>query len=79
MSRSTYTMEHFNHQRARLGIRQGLENIGETRFGTIYWSALSVQHWLPAFAAIAEKHDIMVRCERPKLGQLQLTLRLLHG
>jgi len=56
MSRSTYTMEHFNHQRARLGIRQGLEYIGETRFGTIYWSALSVQRGLPAFAALAEKH-----------------------
>ena len=33
-----------------------------------------MQHGLPDFAAIAEKHDIMVSCEHPKLGQLQLTL-----
>ncbi|KAI6014155.1 hypothetical protein BKA83DRAFT_4499755 [Pisolithus microcarpus] len=60
MSHSTYSMEHFNHQRARLGVCCGLEYIGETRFGTIYWSALSVQRGLPAFAALAEHNiDIM--------------------
>ncbi|KAI6023515.1 ribonuclease H-like domain-containing protein [Pisolithus microcarpus] len=51
MSCSTYSMEHFNHH---------LEYIGETHFGTIYWSALSVQCGLPAFAALAECNiDIM--------------------
>ena len=60
-SRSTYAMEHFNHQRARLGIRQGLEHIGKTHFGTIYWSALSVQRGLPAFMALVENNiDIAV-------------------
>ena len=54
MSRSTYAMEHFNYQRAHLGICHVLEHIGETRFGTIYWSALSVQCGLPAFAALVE-------------------------
>lgn len=55
MSRSTYTMEHFNYQRSCLGIRHGLEYIGETRFGTIYWSALSIQRGLPAFTALVER------------------------
>ena len=47
-------MEHFNYQWACLRICHGLEHIGETQFGTIYWSALSVQHGLPAFAALVE-------------------------
>ncbi|KAI6094308.1 hypothetical protein EV401DRAFT_1896351, partial [Pisolithus croceorrhizus] len=60
MSCSTYSMEHFHHQHAHLGICWGLEYIGETCFGTIYWSALSMQHGLPAFAALAESNiDIM--------------------
>ncbi|KAI6018850.1 hypothetical protein EDC04DRAFT_2576223, partial [Pisolithus marmoratus] len=54
MSHSTYTMEHFNYQRSCLGIRHGLEYIGKTRFGTIYWSALSIQCGLPAFTALVE-------------------------
>ncbi|KAL4075057.1 hypothetical protein V8B97DRAFT_2022638 [Scleroderma yunnanense] len=60
MSCLTYTMEHFNHQCAHLGIHWGLEYIGNTCFGTIYWSAMSVQCGLPAFAALAESNmDIM--------------------
>ncbi|OJA15131.1 hypothetical protein AZE42_12680, partial [Rhizopogon vesiculosus] len=52
MSRSGYAMEHYDHKRAGLGITRGLEAIGDTRFGTIYWAALSVQRGLPAFQAL---------------------------
>ncbi|KAH7917067.1 hypothetical protein BV22DRAFT_1027014, partial [Leucogyrophana mollusca] len=58
MSRSSYASEHFDFERSRLGIRRGLEGIGETRFGTIYWAALSVQRGLPAFQAIVENEQL---------------------
>jgi hypothetical protein len=43
MSNSSYVMEHFNHQCGLLSIPRGLEGISDTRFGTIYWAAHSVQ------------------------------------
>ncbi|KAF8134548.1 ribonuclease H-like domain-containing protein, partial [Boletus edulis] len=54
MSRSSYAMENFDSQRVRLGISRGLEGIGETRFGTIYWAGRSLQRGLPALRAIVE-------------------------
>ncbi|KAG1790120.1 uncharacterized protein HD556DRAFT_1305449 [Suillus plorans] len=47
-------MEHYNHKRAGLG----LEVIGDTRFGTIYWAALSIKCGLPAFQAVLEDTDL---------------------
>ncbi|KAG1859014.1 hypothetical protein DFJ58DRAFT_658524, partial [Suillus subalutaceus] len=58
MSRSSYAMEHYNHKRITLGISRGLEAIGDTRFGTIYWAALSIQRGLPAFQAVVEDTDL---------------------
>lgn len=58
MSRSSYTMEHYDQKRADLGISRGLEAIGDTRFGTIYWAALSIQRGLPAFQAVVEDTDL---------------------
>jgi hypothetical protein len=65
MNKSTYTLEHFDYHRKKLGIGRGLETIGETRFGMIYWSGKSVQRGLPAFRAIISDEalgiDIPVR------------------
>ena len=47
-------MENFDAQRVRMGISRGLEGIGETRFGTLYWAGRSLQCGLPAFQAIVE-------------------------
>ncbi|KAF8838962.1 hypothetical protein BDN67DRAFT_906426, partial [Paxillus ammoniavirescens] len=58
MSRSSYTMEHFDHKRHLLGIARGLEAIGDTRFGTLYWAGRSIQRGLPAFQAIIEQETI---------------------
>jgi hypothetical protein len=58
MSHSTFAAEHFNHQRALLNIGRGLEAIGDTRFGTLYWAALSVQRGIPAFQAIIEDENL---------------------
>jgi hypothetical protein len=59
-------MEHYDHKRAELGISRGLEAIGDSRFGTIYWAVVSVQRRLPAFQAMVEDInlgiDIAVGC-----------------
>ncbi|KAG2126559.1 uncharacterized protein EDB93DRAFT_1063228, partial [Suillus bovinus] len=48
-----------------LGISCGLEAICDTRFGTIYWAALSIQHGLPAFQAIVEDTDLGIDIASP--------------
>ncbi|KIJ59093.1 hypothetical protein HYDPIDRAFT_162797 [Hydnomerulius pinastri MD-312] len=58
MSRSSYAMEHFDHKRNVLGITRGLEAVGDTRFGTLYWASRSVQRGLPAFRAIIEEESL---------------------
>ncbi|KIJ07798.1 hypothetical protein PAXINDRAFT_89809 [Paxillus involutus ATCC 200175] len=58
MSRSSYAMEHFDHKRHLLGIARGLEAIGDTRFGTLYWAGRSIQRGLPAFRAIIEQESL---------------------
>lgn len=58
MSRSSYAMEHFDYQRNQLGIARGLEGIGETQFGTIYWAGRSLQRGLPALRAIVEDENL---------------------
>jgi hypothetical protein len=45
-------MDHLERTRTRLGIKRGLESIGDTRFATIYWSAVSVHRCLPALREI---------------------------
>jgi hypothetical protein len=66
MSRSTYTMELFNYERETLKIGRGLQTIGDTRFGTIYWAAESLRRCLPALRNIVGDEtldiDINVSC-----------------
>jgi hypothetical protein len=60
MNKSTYAQEHFDYQRRRLGIGRGLETIGETRFGMIFWSGKSVLRGLPAFKAIMSDETLCI-------------------
>lgn len=52
MSLSTYTLDWFDAARKDLYIQCGLQSVGETRFGTIYWSLDSVVQGIPAFTKI---------------------------
>jgi hypothetical protein len=45
-------MEHFNYERTSLKIGRGLQSIGDTQFGTIYWAAESLRRCLPALRNI---------------------------
>ena len=60
MSHSSYAMEHFNHQLDQLHIMRGLEAIGNTQFGAIYWAGRSIQCCLLAFCAIVEDESLGV-------------------
>lgn len=51
-------MEHFDYERSKLGIRRGLEGIGDTRFGTIYWAGKSVQRGLATLQAIVQRDSL---------------------
>ena len=61
MNKSTYTMEHFDHQRQMLCIGHGLETVGETRFGTMYWCGQAVLRELLAFKVIANDEALQIR------------------
>ncbi|KAI9510814.1 hypothetical protein F5148DRAFT_1274586 [Russula earlei] len=52
MGLSTYTLDWFDVARKDLHIQRGLQSVGETRFGTIYWSLDSVVQGIPAFTKI---------------------------
>ena len=58
LSKSEYTREHLDAQHAKLKIGCRIESISETQFATVYWTAASVQHGLPAFTAIVENQDL---------------------
>ncbi|EPQ56401.1 hypothetical protein GLOTRDRAFT_138137 [Gloeophyllum trabeum ATCC 11539] len=58
MSRSGYATELFDKARVRLDLGRGLEFIGETRFGTVYWSAESVRRNMEAFRAILDDKSL---------------------
>src|SRR5258708_2416099 len=58
MAMSTYTLDFFDLARGELNIGRGLQSVGETRFGTIYWSLDSVLNGFPAFEKIAHEHHI---------------------
>lgn len=58
MSKSNYAMEHFNEARRKLHIDLGLTGIGETRFGTIYWSLESIRRGIPAFRSIVKHCEL---------------------
>ena len=56
MSLSSYTLAYFDEAREDLHIERGLISIGETRFGSIYWSLNSVLDGMPAFKQIMREH-----------------------
>jgi hypothetical protein len=60
MNKSNYATEFFDYYRHKLGIRRGLETIGETRFGTFYWSGESVLRGLPALKMMIEDDDLQI-------------------
>ncbi|KAI9452027.1 hypothetical protein F5148DRAFT_1277633 [Russula earlei] len=52
MGVSTYTLDWFDVACKDLHIQCGLHSVGETRFGTIYWSLNSVVQGIPVFTKI---------------------------
>jgi hypothetical protein len=63
MSLSSYSQDWFDIAREELGISRGLESVGETRFGTIYWSLDSVLRGIPAFVSIVRNPDAGIDSE----------------
>jgi len=63
MSLSSYTLDYFDLARERLHIPRGLQSIGETRFGTIYWSLDSVLQGMPAFIDIIRNSTLGIESE----------------
>jgi hypothetical protein len=53
-------MEHFDYQRKKMEISRGLEMIGETRFGTLYWSGKSILRGLPVLKAITAIEELQI-------------------
>ncbi len=60
LSKSHYTVEHFNDARRDLQIGRGLEAVGDTRFGTLYWSLQSIRRGFPALRSIVAKPHLDV-------------------
>ncbi|KAI9439496.1 hypothetical protein F5148DRAFT_1293675 [Russula earlei] len=52
MGLSTYTLDWFDVAHKDLHIQHSLQSVGETRFGTIYWSLDSAVQGIPAFTKI---------------------------
>ncbi|KAK7015432.1 hypothetical protein R3P38DRAFT_2543872 [Favolaschia claudopus] len=53
-SHSSYSPTHLNAMRVVDAINKGLEAIGRTRFGTIYWAGYSVIRSLPAIVILVK-------------------------
>ena len=60
MSLSSYTLDWFDVARKELYIQRSLQSVGETRFGSIYWSLDSVVQGIPAFTIIVCKSDLSI-------------------
>jgi ABC-type uncharacterized transport system ATPase subunit len=63
MSLSSYTLAYFDEAREDLHIERGLISIGETRFGSIYWSLNSVLDGMPAFKQIMREQSLGIESE----------------
>lgn len=63
MSLSSFTQDHFDLAREELHIPRGLQSVGETRFGTIYWSLNSVIDGIPAFKKIVRDQSIGIESQ----------------
>lgn len=57
MIMATYTLDFYDLAQEELGIKHGLQSIGETRFATIYWSIQSVLEGFPAFQKIVNERS----------------------
>ncbi|EED78338.1 predicted protein [Postia placenta Mad-698-R] len=72
MNKSTYTMEHFNDACKSLNITIGLAAIGDTRFATLTWTAISVRECLPAFrkivAQLTSPYAKVIKCLKSSLS-----------
>ncbi|KAJ7264849.1 hypothetical protein C8J57DRAFT_1069868 [Mycena rebaudengoi] len=53
-SHSTYSVTHLNALRVIYDINKGLEAIGKTRFGTLYWAGYSLLRCLALIAELIE-------------------------
>ncbi|KAF8227084.1 hypothetical protein L208DRAFT_333319 [Tricholoma matsutake] len=58
MSLSSYTLDWFDVAHKELHIQRGLQSVGETRFGSIYWSLDSIVQGTPAFTKIVRNADL---------------------
>ena len=63
MSLSSFTQDHFDLAREELHIPRGLQSVGETRFGTIYWSLNSIIDGIPAFKKIVRDQSIGIESQ----------------
>ena len=72
MNKSTYSMEHFDYQRKKMKITRGIESIGETRFGTLYWSGKSVLRGLPALKVISADEELQINITVSDLYKRQI-------
>ncbi|KAF8902221.1 ribonuclease H-like domain-containing protein, partial [Gymnopilus junonius] len=63
MSLSSYTLVYFDEAREDLHIERGLISIGETRFGSIYWSLNSVLDGMPAFKKVMQEQSLGIDSE----------------
>lgn len=63
MSLSSYALAYFDEAREDLHIERGLISIGETRFGSIYWSLNSVLDGMPAFKQIMRDQNLGIESE----------------
>jgi len=67
MSLSSYTLAYFDEACQDLHIERGLISIGETRFGSIYWSLNSVLNGIPAFRKIMAEQSLGIESKVPYL------------
>jgi hypothetical protein len=74
MNKSTYTMEHFDYQRKKMGIGRGLESIGDTRFGTLYWSGQAVIRGLPALKVIIADDNLQTNIPVSHNVELEISI-----
>ncbi|CAK5275996.1 unnamed protein product, partial [Mycena citricolor] len=59
-SQSTMSSTHLDGMRVILDINHGLEKIGKTRFGTIYWAGSALMPVMPAISALANSGVVAV-------------------
>jgi hypothetical protein len=67
-------MEQFDDCRKKMNISRGLEKLGDTRFGILYWVGKSILRGLPALRAITEDETLQIKI--PVSNASQSTVRL---